>query len=112
MIQFPVGYDRVNDDPIPCNFVENRIGVTRKPEPTKRPAEFRSEMWKASEQSEVLVKVLGEELAAAGPVLLVMRVDGEGFTLRTQQKNYFRHALAASFRFTSSQATTRLGSRR
>jgi hypothetical protein len=41
-----------------------------------------------------------------------MRVDGEGFTLRTQQKNYFRHALAASFRFTSSQATTRLGSRR
>ena len=93
-------------------FVKDRLGVMRKLPAMKRPGKDRPETGKLAQQAEDLIEIFRKEFASSAALLFVARVDRQHVALCSEEQDYFRHAPSASFRFTSSHATTRLGSRR
>ena len=112
MVGFSVGEDGVNNHPASRHLVEDCVGVSRQLSSVKWRGKDWTEMRKSAEQAEDIVEIGRKEFAAPGAACVVKRVDRKRIAFSGQQQDYFCHAPSASFLFTSSHATIRLGSRK
>ena len=112
MVGLAIRKNRVNDHTVPRDLVKNRVGMPRQFQAVKRLSENRSQPRKFAKQVENVIKIVGKDFTTTSTPSFIKRVDRKRIILRREQQDYFRHTPSAIFRFTSSQATTRLGSRR